>query len=167
MRETAEEAAHPLRLPIPELYKFSTPDSIDNIVLDKDEVLRAGTQEKLVERLTFHKIPQPNFTKYFLITFRSFMKLEQTLPSSPPEKFSSHLIDLLSESNEVFKETSEPKVEKVLLKSPTHNLLDMLIERYNIPEPFDNADANISTGFDPAVSRKRFLKNYCIPVQTR
>lgn len=99
-------------MPPPESYRFSEPDSRENIIfedhnsrtitqkdLDKQlrgetdhiPVIRCATLIKLVERLTYHKY-QPNIVDSFLTTYRSFI--------------------------------SEPE-----------ELLDLLIERFKIPDP--------------------------------
>ncbi|XP_055330879.1 son of sevenless homolog 1-like [Paramacrobiotus metropolitanus] len=45
-------------------------------------------------------------------------------------------------------------------------LLDLLIERFNIPQPADDNAAPL-TGFSSILSKKRFQKEYCQPVQFR
>lgn len=56
-----EEQAQPLRLPSPEVYRFAVQDSEENIVFeDKVQsktgipIIKAGTVDKLIERLTYH-----------------------------------------------------------------------------------------------------------------
>lgn len=101
-------------MPPPDIYRFSEPDSIENIQFDeppnsrtnsgpdadikqvRDEieqipVIRCATLIKLVERLTYHCL-YPNILDTFLTTYRSFV--------SDPEE-----------------------------------LLDLLIERFKIPDP--------------------------------
>jgi son of sevenless-like protein len=38
----------------------------------QDMQVRGGTVEKLVEKLTFHKMPSTDYTMAFLVTYRSF-----------------------------------------------------------------------------------------------
>lgn len=99
-------------MPPVELYRFSEPDSKDNIQFenldnrinslnhsqqrndstsDPTPVIKCATLTKLVERLTYHKY-HPNFVDAFLTTYKSFM-------------------------------------------SDSEELLDMLIERFKIPDP--------------------------------
>lgn len=102
-------------MPPPDMYRFSEPDSMENIQfqsfeesqnraisgndLDKNlrdaanrtPVIKRATLTKLVERLTYHK-STPDILDSFLITYRSFI--------------------------------SEPE-----------ELMDMLIERFNVPNP--------------------------------
>ncbi|OQV18810.1 Son of sevenless-like protein 1 [Hypsibius exemplaris] len=46
-------------------------------------------------------------------------------------------------------------------------LLELLIDRFNIPPPTEQAEMMHSDDFNPAVSAKRFRKEYCQPVQFR
>lgn len=87
-------------MPPPDIYRFSEPDSRENIQFEAisangDEnripVIKWATLIKLVERLTYHKY-QPNIVDIFLMTYRNFI--------SDPEE-----------------------------------LLDLLIERFKIPDP--------------------------------
>lgn len=128
-------------MPPPEIYKFSEPDSKDNIQLettssievDARTEIRCATLIKLVERLTYHKY-QPNIVDTFLATYRSFL--------SDPEE-----------------------------------LLDLLIERFKIPEPPLSVVFPNFTGTQedlPEVDRstyrqylKRFRQEYSKPVKMR
>ena len=141
-------------MPPPEIYRFSEPDSKDNIQfedshhrtisskdLDKQlrnetdpiPVIRYATLIKLVERLTYHKY-QPNIVDSFLTTYRSFI--------TDPEE-----------------------------------LLDLLIERFKIPDPpLSVVKPNFfgSLGDLPEFDRtaykqyiKRFRQEYSKPVKMR
>lgn len=139
-----EEKNKPLPyMPPPTMYKFSEPDTPDNIKfddlrghktdmeeIDKADgmrVIRCATLEKLVERLTYHK-HQPSILEAFLITYRFF--------SSPRE------------------------------------LLKLLIERFNIPDPPIHL---MYPGFNgsPRCERmvkqniRRFRQEYSKPVKMR
>lgn len=64
--------------PKPKVYTFSEPDSDSNILFgevgaNKYPVIKAGTLEKLVERLTYEKYPDTAYTQAFMLTYRSFM----------------------------------------------------------------------------------------------
>eukprot|EP01087_Luapelamoeba_hula_P024732 TRINITY_DN951_c0_g1_i2.p1 TRINITY_DN951_c0_g1~~TRINITY_DN951_c0_g1_i2.p1 ORF type:complete len:1420 (+),score=271.34 TRINITY_DN951_c0_g1_i2:114-4373(+) len=62
---------------------FAEADSEDNLRFEPDTVqqprpiIRGGTLEKLVQRLTYEKYPDPDFVAAFLLTYRSF--------TTPPE----------------------------------------------------------------------------------
>ncbi|RDX53355.1 ras GEF [Lentinus brumalis] len=47
------------------------------ILIDPDGGVRAGTPSALVERLTAHELGDPTFIKNFLMTFKSFMTVDQ------------------------------------------------------------------------------------------
>lgn len=56
-----EEEEQPLRLPSPDVYRFTMRDSEQNIVFEENmqskigiPIIKAGTVEKLIERLTYH-----------------------------------------------------------------------------------------------------------------
>jgi len=63
-----------------DVYPFSSEDSDENILLDQDKlkedpdhpVVKAGTLEKLVERLTYPIYSDPEMMNTFLITYRTF-----------------------------------------------------------------------------------------------
>uniref|UniRef100_A0A4W4ERB0 Son of sevenless homolog 2 (Drosophila) n=1 Tax=Electrophorus electricus TaxID=8005 RepID=A0A4W4ERB0_ELEEL len=81
-----EEQAQPLRLPAPHLYRFTVRDAEDNIVFEEHTqsktgipIIRAGTVDKLIERLTYHMYADPNFVRTFLTTYRSFCKPQDLL----------------------------------------------------------------------------------------
>ncbi|KNC52088.1 uncharacterized protein AMSG_00916 [Thecamonas trahens ATCC 50062] len=74
---------------------WDEPDSPDNLVVEIDannhEIVVAGTLAKLVERLTYHRYPDPMYLSAFLLTYRSFTTppqlldlLEQRFNATPP-----------------------------------------------------------------------------------
>lgn len=87
--ELENEKNQPLYyMPPPDMYRFSEPDSKDNIQFEERgsdvPVIKYATLIKLVERLTYHKY-QPTIVDCFLTTYRSFI--------TDPEE----LLDLLIE----------------------------------------------------------------------
>lgn len=119
--------------PDPNQYIFAEEDSDGNILFDEVEVgkpsggpgppIKAGTINKLVERLTFHEYADPSFVRTFLMTYRSF---------------------------------SEP-----------HELLDLLVARFQIPMPIDMD--NVDVRRDPNIIKaiKRYKATYVSPIQLR
>jgi len=57
-----------------ESWTFSQEDSPENILFhdERQEIVKAGTLEKLVERVTYEKWPDPEYQMCFLLTYRSF-----------------------------------------------------------------------------------------------
>ncbi|KAK7056677.1 cell division cycle-related protein [Paramarasmius palmivorus] len=54
------------------------PDSPpEELILDSDKTVKGGTLKALVERLTSHDIADPNYSKAFLMTFKSFTTLDE------------------------------------------------------------------------------------------
>ncbi|XP_047668922.1 son of sevenless homolog 2 isoform X2 [Tachysurus fulvidraco] len=128
-----EEEEQPLRLPSPDVYRFTVRDSEENIVFEEHmqsktgiPIIKAGTVEKLIERLTYHMYADPNFVRTFLTTYRSFCKPQ--------------------------------------------DLLTLLIERFEIPEP-EQLEAELESmwnGNQPmAAELQRFRREYVQPVQLR
>ncbi|KAK3573971.1 hypothetical protein QTP86_034116 [Hemibagrus guttatus] len=128
-----EEEEQPLRLPSPDVYRFTVRDSEENIVFEEHmqrktgiPIIKAGTVEKLIERLTYHMYADPNFVRTFLTTYRSFCKPQ--------------------------------------------DLLTLLIERFEIPEP-EQSEAELESmwnGDQPmAAELQRFRREYVQPVQLR
>ncbi|AWP05100.1 putative son of sevenless -like 1 [Scophthalmus maximus] len=125
-----EEKEEQMRLPGTEVYRFTEPDSEENVVFEENvqsksgiPIIKAGTVLKLIERLTFHMYADPNFVRTFLTTYRSFCKPQE--------------------------------------------LLDLLIERFEIPEPKPNED-QVEGGEQPlSAELKRFRKEFVQPVQLR
>ncbi|XP_028312427.1 son of sevenless homolog 1 isoform X2 [Gouania willdenowi] len=81
-----EEKEEQVMLPSADIYRFSEPDSEENVVFEDNvqsksgiPIIKAGTVLKLIERLTFHMYADPNFVRTFLTTFRSFCKPQQLL----------------------------------------------------------------------------------------
>ncbi|XP_065816734.1 son of sevenless homolog 1 isoform X1 [Labrus bergylta] len=126
-----EEKEEQMRLPGAELYRFTEPDSEENVVFEENvqsksgiPIIKAGTVLKLIERLTFHMYADPNFVRTFLTTFRSFCKPQE--------------------------------------------LLDLLIERFDIPEPRPSEADQMEGGEQPpSAELKRFRKEFVQPVQLR
>lgn len=126
-------------MPPPNSYRFSEPDSKDNIQFEdfiephQIPVIRCATLTKLVERLTYHKY-HPNIVDCFLTTYRSFI--------SDPEE-----------------------------------LLDLLIERFKIPNPpvwvvyphFSGSSDDLPECEQIAYRQyiKRFCQEYSKPVKMR
>lgn len=128
-------------MPPPEIYRFSEPDTKDNIQFDHSKnngtdqipVISAAKLFKLVERLTYHRY-QPNIVDSFLITYRSFI--------------------------------DEPE-----------ELLDLLIERFKIPNPplsivfpdFRGVPEELpeSDRIAYKLKIKRFRQDYSKPVKMR
>lgn len=128
-----DEEEQPLRLPSPDVYRFTVRDSEKNIVFEQHTqsktgipIIKAGTVEKLIERLTYHMYADPNFVRTFLTTYRSFCKPQ--------------------------------------------DLLTLLIERFEIPEP-EQSEAELESmwnGDQPmAAELQRFRREYVQPVQLR
>ncbi|KAK2918351.1 hypothetical protein Q8A73_002722 [Channa argus] len=126
-----EEKDEQMRLPGAEVYRFSEPDSEENVVFEENvqsksgiPIIKAGTVLKLIERLTFHMYADPNFVRTFLTTYRSFCKPQE--------------------------------------------LLDLLMERFEIPEPKPSDVDQMEGGEQPlSAELKRFRKEFVQPVQLR
>ncbi|CAH8484680.1 unnamed protein product [Heterobilharzia americana] len=89
----------PLILPSPSVYRYSTPDSPFNILLEPPQtdgsagipIIRAATMLKLIERMTYHEYFDSKTLNTFLLTYRRY--------------------------------------------TTALELLDLLIERFNVPDP--------------------------------
>ncbi|KAI3619147.1 cell division control protein [Moniliophthora roreri] len=55
----------------------SYPEAKDGLLLDSDGIVKSGTLKALVERLTSHEIADPDYSKVFLATFKSFTTLDE------------------------------------------------------------------------------------------
>jgi len=69
-------------------YRFYTQDSKENIILDVDvsgmvegarPSIRAASLEKLIERLTHEKFPDPQLVNTFLLTYRTFSTAKEVI----------------------------------------------------------------------------------------
>lgn len=119
--------------PDPTQYIFAEEDSDENILFDEVEAgkpsggpgppIKAGTINKLVERLTFHEYADPSFVRTFLMTYRSF---------------------------------SEP-----------HELLGLLIARFQIPMPVDTEDPELRRDPNTMKAVKRYKTTFISPIQLR
>ncbi|XP_013889249.1 son of sevenless homolog 1 [Austrofundulus limnaeus] len=126
-----QEKDRQMKLPPAEEYRFTEPDSEENVVFEENvqsksgiPIIKAGTVLKLIERLTFHMYADPNFVRTFLTTYRSFCKPQE--------------------------------------------LLSLLIERFEIPEP-KQSDSDQMEEEEQLLSSelKRFRKEFVQPVQLR
>ena len=115
---TEENQRQPLRLPSAEQYRFAEEDSEDNIAFSEPTrgsdiaQIKGGTVVKLVERLTYHKYPEPKFLRTFLITYRTFCR--------PHE-----LLDLLKERYPFLKKKKE--IRKTCCTSCSKNSVKLCI----------------------------------------
>ncbi|KAI0754910.1 ras GEF [Daedaleopsis nitida] len=73
--ETPQHYIHKLNAEQKPWYLRPNYDQSD-ILIDPDGAVRAGTPGALVERLTAHEVGDPPFIKNFLMTFKSFMSVD-------------------------------------------------------------------------------------------
>ena len=146
------------RFPDASSYRFAELDSPSNIVFEEREknsgvpLIKGATLVKLVERLTYHVYATPMFMKTFLTTYRSF---------SSPTGMTSKL--------------KEVSVITITCFFAIIELLDLLIERFHIPDPelsdkSEDGDSDVTDKFCKmryAQDIKRFRKEYSQPVQFR
>ena len=136
-------------------YRFAEQDSPNNIVFEDREKssgvpqIKGATLVKLVERLTYHVYAAPMFMKTFLTTYRSFCT---------PTGVNINILIMPT----------------IALITFCPELLDLLIERFHIPDPEmqTNERGDAESGEKSGKMRhaqdiKRFRKEYSQPVQFR
>ncbi|KAJ3558904.1 hypothetical protein NM688_g656 [Phlebia brevispora] len=78
------------------------------ILIDPDGGVRAGSKPALIERLTAHETADPTFSKNFMITFKSFMTLDELFELlvqrfwiQPPETLNSDELEIWTKQKQV------------------------------------------------------------------
>lgn len=153
-----EERKHPLKLPPKSMYRYAETDGPENIVLEAREnggvpLIKGATLEKLIERLTYHIYADPAFVRTFLTTYRFV-------------HFKLHVFNLFILITFVVL----INVDSCRSFCSPQELLSLLIERFNIPEPSEvyGVDEK-ATGCKTNAREdwKRYRKEFCQPVQFR
>ncbi|XP_039251718.2 son of sevenless homolog 1-like [Styela clava] len=142
-----EEAANQvLRLPTPDKYRFAEPDSNQNLILEENDTTSIDGQNNAINN--------NNNTQYDVIKGGTVLKLVERLTyhQYSDQGFSKTFLT-------TFRSFCKPK-----------ELLDLLIERYKIPEPPPTPEQQLAIDRGELPNRedlKRFRKEYLTPISLR